>query len=133
LHIHGHLAAEKLGFDRRRSMNGPLTALWRTFDRPPPLDEPRLLAYVNLLPAADQSNHDAPFRDALCELNEVLGLRFGGAVGVLRGNHVRIERPLRFVKDEHMLGWHEVGLVRIAFDVVLHSANECFATTASAS
>ena len=54
-------------------MNGPFAALRGFINRAAPLTEARLFTDVDLLPRSNQSNDNAPIRNAIRETNELFG------------------------------------------------------------
>lgn len=106
-------------------MYGPLVRASSTFDGPTPLHETCLLADVDLLSASDQPNHDAPLRDPLRELDEMLRLGLVAAVfRVLRMDHLGIECTLRLIEHEHVLRRHQSWPGRVGAYVILHPSHE---------
>src|SRR5687768_4147365 len=103
LQVKRHRTAGKDIVQRERSMNGPLGGTRGSFDGATPLDQPALLAYVDLLAAPDQADDDTPIGNALGKLHKVLRLRLVDAVVVSmsHADHIGVERALRFVEDEH--------------------------------
>ena len=110
--------------DPRRTMNAPLAAPRRAFDRSPPLPKPRFFPDVDLLPAPDETDDDAPLRDSVREANELLGLGEHVVALVRLARLIDVERALRLVEDEHVLRRHRVA-TRVPLHVILHPAHEC--------
>jgi len=118
-------------------MHGPGGGVAAAFEGVAPLAETALLAGVDLLTAADETDDDAPLRDALGELDEMLGLGPGrGGVGrgvvagVLAADLVGVPGALRLVEDEEMLGRDGVLALAVEAHVLLHIPDEDLAPAA---
>lgn len=63
---------------------------------------------MDFLARADQANNDAPIRDALCKIDEMLRFRLPVATAIVPCGYLScVEGPLRLIKDEHVLRGHE--------------------------
>ncbi len=95
-------------------MNDPGAWITGPFGRLPPLDKAAFLAHMDFLSAPDQPDYRAPAGDSFRKFNEMLRLGLPGFesanVLVLEPDHVGIECPLRFVKDQHVLFGDEPAL-----------------------
>ena len=73
---------------------------------------------MDLLTTADETDHDAPPRDPLGELDEVLGAerlataQTRGCVCVSSATCSASKRPLGLIEDEDVLRWGQVAGVR---------------------
>lgn len=118
-------------------MDLPLGGIYAALYRLTPLTEAGLLAFVDLLSLSDQTDDDAPGRDPLGEIDEMLGLRLSRLeprrAPVFDLHLLRIEGALSLVEDQYVLGWNSLRVARVSPDVVLDTANERLSATAGAS
>jgi hypothetical protein len=94
--------------DTGRPMDLPLIPSTSTFDCYSPLAETGLLAQVNLLPLANQTDHNAPTRNPRGELDKILGLGSTGfepsASPMLVPNLLGVKGALCLIEHEYVLG-----------------------------
>ena len=86
---------------------------------------------VDLLAGSDETDDDAPPRNSLGELDEMLRLRQAVAMlWVLLSDHRRVERSLGLIEDENVLRRDELTAAAVCRDVFLHTADERLSATA---
>ncbi len=127
------MAACKDGKQLAGAVNLPLGTPLGPLDRIAPLNEAAFLADVDLLPAADQSEHHAPVTSTVREVNEQFGFRLAAAVAgrllVLFRHLLRVVRALGFIEDEHVLDGSRLLPTGVLLHVLLHAPHERLAAT----